>query len=450
MNKILRISLVALLTLVSAFSFADTTVTFKAGTDKFGTAAAKNVSGTKDGVSFLVTGSTGNNDADFSRTDNYRIYQGATFTVSVAAGNVIKKIEMTSTAASGKYSLDNVAALSGFSYTEKNGTWEGSAQSVSFTATAQFRLSTFTVTYGTGTGTSKKSADLSFSKTSFSLDKDSISTFKAPTFTKATTAAVTFTTTGHGVATVSEDGVISLTGAVGKDTIKAASLENDDYDAGSASVAINVYSSNTYKKATSFKDGGKYIMGFPIEGTDSVFYAYPISASKSYGYLTGTKVEAKDGKIEVRSDYDDTFTFKSDEQGDEGDYNIVQPDGRMLYLKGTYASFNVDKAPTSGHVWTVTFDETTGEATIQNKTNSHYVTGTLYKGKTSEFYEFTTAENVSIKPVLYVLDNTATSIEGIESHKAVANAAIYNLAGQRVSKAYKGVVIKNGKKYIVR
>ena len=32
--------------------------------------------------------------------------------------------------------------------------------------------------------------------------------------------------------------------------------------------------------------------------------------------------------------------------------------------------------------------------------------------------------------------------------KATPNAPIYNLAGQQVSKAYKGVVIKNGKKYV--
>jgi hypothetical protein len=47
------------------------------------------------------------------------------------------------------------------------------------------------------------------------------------------------------------------------------------------------------------------------------------------------------------------------------------------------------------------------------------------------------------------LNGTTTAISSIKSN-TVDNAAIYNLAGQRVSKAYKGVVIKNGKKYIVR
>ena len=41
----------------------------------------------------------------------------------------------------------------------------------------------------------------------------------------------------------------------------------------------------------------------------------------------------------------------------------------------------------------------------------------------------------------------ATGIHTIEAAPA-ANAAMYNLAGQRVDKAYKGIVIVNGKKYL--
>lgn len=47
------------------------------------------------------------------------------------------------------------------------------------------------------------------------------------------------------------------------------------------------------------------------------------------------------------------------------------------------------------------------------------------------------------------LNGTTTAISSIKSN-TVDNATIYNLAGQRVSKTYKGMVIKNGKKYIAR
>ena len=43
-----------------------------------------------------------------------------------------------------------------------------------------------------------------------------------------------------------------------------------------------------------------------------------------------------------------------------------------------------------------------------------------------------------------------TAINGVVVNKTVAPAAIYNIAGQRVSKSYKGIVVKDGKKYLVK
>jgi hypothetical protein len=44
----------------------------------------------------------------------------------------------------------------------------------------------------------------------------------------------------------------------------------------------------------------------------------------------------------------------------------------------------------------------------------------------------------------------ATAINGVVVNKNAAPAAIYNIAGQRVSKSYKGIVVKDGKKYLVK
>ena len=43
----------------------------------------------------------------------------------------------------------------------------------------------------------------------------------------------------------------------------------------------------------------------------------------------------------------------------------------------------------------------------------------------------------------------ATAITSVATDTAEGGAA-YNLAGQRVNAGYKGIVIKNGKKYIVK
>lgn len=58
--------------------------------------------------------------------------------------------------------------------------------------------------------------------------------------------------------------------------------------------------------------------------------------------------------------------------------------------------------------------------------------------------------NTAAAPVFYSINigGGTTGIGQVEVEKAAENGAIYNLAGQRVDASYKGVVIKNGKKYV--
>lgn len=58
--------------------------------------------------------------------------------------------------------------------------------------------------------------------------------------------------------------------------------------------------------------------------------------------------------------------------------------------------------------------------------------------------------NTAAAPVFYSINigGGTTGIGQVEVEKATENSAIYNLAGQRVDASYKGVVIKNGKKYV--
>lgn len=64
-------------------------------------------------------------------------------------------------------------------------------------------------------------------------------------------------------------------------------------------------------------------------------------------------------------------------------------------------------------------------------------------------YQGTTTSTNS-KVHLLVDYNNATGISNIESGTEPTNARIYNLAGQQVDSSYKGIVIKNGRKYIVK
>lgn len=101
--------------------------------------------------------------------------------------------------------------------------------------------------------------------------------------------------------------------------------------------------------------------------------------------------------------------------------------------KGKYGSNGFDG--TEGY----TFTEDKKEGTwVGNATSDDYdvvgIVTSVYKGTPS-------INIISIKK------NVPNAIENIEVAKN-ENAPIYNLAGQRVDKNYKGVVIKNGKKFI--
>lgn len=62
--------------------------------------------------------------------------------------------------------------------------------------------------------------------------------------------------------------------------------------------------------------------------------------------------------------------------------------------------------------------------------------------------KFGTTYELDKDNILISLNGTTTGITNITTDEAAKNAPVYNLAGQKVTKAYKGVVIKNGKKMI--
>lgn len=65
--------------------------------------------------------------------------------------------------------------------------------------------------------------------------------------------------------------------------------------------------------------------------------------------------------------------------------------------------------------------------------------------------EFTTPNHqVRAKKITVTLKDDPTGINEVTNNTLNGNAPIYNLAGQRVGKDYKGVVVQNGKKFIRR
>lgn len=62
--------------------------------------------------------------------------------------------------------------------------------------------------------------------------------------------------------------------------------------------------------------------------------------------------------------------------------------------------------------------------------------------------KYNTTYELDSNNILISLNGTTTGITNITADEAAKNAPVYNLVGQKVTKAYKGVVIKNGKKMI--
>ncbi len=69
---------------------------------------------------------------------------------------------------------------------------------------------------------------------------------------------------------------------------------------------------------------------------------------------------------------------------------------------------------------------------------------------TQDIYAFLTVENAYLKNFTSITDETPTAINATRTTTDVQTAVRYNLAGQRVSSDYKGVVIENGRKVIVK
>ena len=132
----------------------------------------------------------------------------------------------------------------------------------------------------------------------------------------------------------------------------------------------------------------------------------------------------------------------------------VVPAGKAVLVKG-----DASKA------YTLTPATTEGDATFATalQTGAIKADGTQYgfttKFGTPAFAQVQSGQDIPAKKGYIVLSGAsaakyainfgdeATGIHTIEAASA-ANGAMYNLAGQRVDKSYKGIVIVNGKKYL--
>lgn len=156
-----------------------------------------------------------------------RAYKGSSLSFSVPSGYVITKMTFTGTSA-------GISSLTG---TYDSPIWSGSANPLVLEIEETVKIKTITVEYDLGEAEAPKTKqELSFPEASYSVVMGE--SFTAPALSGAKTA-VTYSSSKEEVATVDNDGEVTLVGA-GTTVITATAAADDTYAAGSASYTLIV------------------------------------------------------------------------------------------------------------------------------------------------------------------------------------------------------------------
>lgn len=445
MIKTLRFFVFSALMMICCSSFAQT-VTFDATTDLGQQAGSStgNDQVSKDGIT-IATSPTGS----FGNGNQYRIYKNSVLTISSTVGK-ITKIEFTCTASgTAKYGPGNFtdATAGSYAYSDIIGTWTGEAAEVSMTAsTNQVRATQIVVTYVSDGSASKADPALAFSETSVEVVLGE--TFTAPTLSKATTADVTYTSSNTEVATVdAATGAVTIV-AAGTTKITATAAENDNYRAGNASYTINVknpvYTEVTLPYNESFvTDQGSFVIQDVTLG-DGLTYVWKHTTYNTDGYMKASAYKSAPvaaeswiisptinmtGISEATVAFDHTGKF----------FGTPTAEATIWIKEETAAEWTQLTIPTyfanTDYVFVNNEIDITEWAGKKVKIGFKYTSSAEYAG-TWEIKNFSVVGVVS-------------GIENVENNDIIEkNSPIYNIAGQVVTKDYKGIVIKNGKKYI--
>lgn len=352
MFKSLLIACIMMLFGGGNFAFAQTDVTFDATIDK--TLTETNTI-SKDGITIKVSSGTLNNGTD------YRCFKGQTLTISSESN--IQKIVFTCTANNtAQYGPGCFTTPTGnYSYSDKIGTWEGSATSVVFTASsAQVRMTKIEVTIG-----GEVAPTFSFSESSREAYVGETFQFEV-TNTYSDYTSLTYSSSKEDVATVDGEGTVTPL-AVGTTTI-TATLTLSDNETVTAFYDLTVSEKPelpVYKKVTSageIVDGGVYLVVCEAKNAAMGF-------STANSYMPQAGVELTDGVYvgEVNGDnlpYEIVFT-SSETNG----YYTIKFNENGKYLNSNAAkslSASDMTSESNSYLWSISLD-TDGNIVITNK-----------------------------------------------------------------------------------
>ena len=459
MNKILRFTFVAAMALISSLTFAQNTVTFTAGTDKGNYSDANTGSDkmTKDGITIETT----SGKSGFA-AKQYRFGKSSTTSFSSSVGNITKVVFTCTAEGTKKYGPGCFAdpSTGSYSYEGKTGTWTGSAPSFTLTAsTAQVQATKIEVTYSTS------EAGLAAPVISGTNDFTETSTI---TITAAEGATVYYTINGQDPDDREGKKYTAPFTIDATTTVKAIAYKGGKQSSIAEKTFTKLVTSNVENIAAfnkladkapavlTLKDAKVLYSWTTKNGNNSTYIRdasgalclYNAGLDLKVGQVLNGTVNLTRGNYNglVQGNHNDntsktTFTAKD---GDDPVATKITPADAAAHISDLVQLSNVNIVAEGTRFYIVEGD---------NKVQ-------VYNGFHLDGYTVAAAEGVDVNGIMTVYNGTyeiypivapvATGISEIKADKAVldANAPMYNLAGQRVGKNFKGVVLQKGKKFL--
>ena len=407
MKKLLRYSLTLVFALVASVGFAQTTFDFDKDYKTLfpglpGVSSMESNEGdfneattcTVDGIAVTVSAKEeGNPNANriWTSSARLRMYSG-TLTIQAPEGKQITKIDIAQKKWNANNKVDNGTI-------DAKGNWTGSANKVVYSIAGNTQIKTMTVTLGEG-GTPQPPVEITY--TDVASMKDLLANYKEDT------KNLNLTLTNAKVTFVNEyKGTINTYVREGDTAIELRTL--------GFNMPVNSILNGKVKVDLKYNYGVPYLAANAGTDDESITVTESDEAAQP--------IEATIADIIANKYLNDLVTIKnftfSKEEYQEGKFNYYANDGEQKIM--IYDKFNKVGGVaelTEGETYTVTG-----------------LYGAIFKG------------TPEILPTQAVVAGTPTGITNITT-SAADNAPIFNLAGQKVGKSYKGVVIKAGKKMI--
>lgn len=406
MNKLLRYSLSVILAFVASVGFAQTTFDFDndyktlfpdlpgvSTTDSHDGDFNKATTCTVDGIAVTVSAKEEGNPNDnriWTSSARLRMYSG-TLTIQASEGKQISKIEIAQKKWNANNKVDNGTI-------DSKGNWNGSANKVVYSIGGNTQIKSLTVTLGSG---ENPQPPVEVTYTDVASVKDLLANYTEDT------KNLNLTLTNAKVTYVNEyNGTINTYVREGDAAIELRTL--------GFNMPVNSILTGKVKVDLTFNYGVPYLVANAGTNDESITVTESTEAAQP--------IEATVADIIANKYLNDLVTIKgftfSKEEYQEGRFNYYANDGEQKIM--IYDKFNK-----VGGV---------AELTEGEKYNVVGLYGAIFKG---------TPEIIPTQAVV----PTSTGISNITVTTA-DNAPAYNLAGQKVNAAYKGIVIKNGKKMI--